>query len=111
MRVIAYYLEGEALDVHEKQLSSVTDDPEGEIFGESFQCTWAHALNALIKRFLTDDFLEDAYNSVTRATQEEEEDEATFAISISTNSCLFRLVFLKADVVNYYICGLKPSVL
>lgn len=34
MRVIAYYLEGEEIYVHEDQVRSVTDDPEKEIFGE-----------------------------------------------------------------------------
>lgn len=110
MRAIAYFLEGEALDVHEEQLSSATDDYEEELFGESRSCAWPHIIDALLKRFLTDDVLQEAYNSVTRAGQREGEDEAKFAVRLSSSSRLCRHVFRKADVVNYYLCGLKPSV-
>lgn len=96
--------------MHEEQLSSATDDYEEELFGESRRCEWPHIIDALLKRFLTDDVLQGSYNAVTRAEQREGEDEERFEVRLSTSSRFYSHVFRKADVVNYYLCGLKPSV-
>jgi len=66
--------------------------------------------SSLAQLFLTDDVLQEAYNSVTRGNQKDGEDEAAFATRLSKSSRLCRHVFRKADVVNYFVCGLKPSV-
>lgn len=71
MRVIAYYLDGEALYVPEEQLRKISDDPEKEQYGEITLCAWPHVLEALLKIFLTDDVFQGAYNAVTRAKQHE----------------------------------------
>lgn len=90
-------MEGEAVGVHKEQLSSATDELEEELFGESSLCTWAHVLVSMIKMFLTDDLLQDAYKSVSR---EEGEHEENFAVRMSRNSRLRLHLFCKADVVN-----------
>lgn len=38
LRIIAYYLNNEALDLHEEQMSTVVDDPEEESYGKSTMC-------------------------------------------------------------------------
>lgn len=65
---------------------------------------------ALLKRFFTDDVFQGAYNSVTRATQSEGEDEVNFFTRMSTSSLQCLHVFLKANFFNYYVCWLNPSV-
>lgn len=107
---MAYYLDEEAKKVHEEQTHSVKDDPEEGLFGESKLCSWTHVFDSLIRRFFTEDVLQDAYNYSTRSQKEEGEDEAKFALRLSKASRRFRHVFWKGDVLNYSICGLKPAV-
>lgn len=87
MREILYYLNGEALVVHEEKLRSVTDDPGEEIYGVRELCAWTQFVDALLKRFLTEEVLKEAYNSFNRATKREGEDEETFETRMSTRSC------------------------
>lgn len=86
MRFISYYLDGEALDVHEKQLITVTDDPEEKLYGESTLCERPHILNALTKRIMKDDVFQDAYITVPRATKREGEAEATISMIMYSSS-------------------------
>lgn len=100
LRVIAYYLEEEAREVNEEQNQVSTDDPEEELLGESIHCTWSHVIDALLRRFLTEEVLQNAYKYVTSAQQEEDEDEAKFSLRPSNACCLCLHVSRKADVVN-----------
>lgn len=110
LRVIAYYLYEEVRDVHEGQLCSVAEDTEEEVFGHSLSCTWYDVVETLLKRFLTDGVLHAAYNAVTRCAEKEGEDEANFATRLAKSRTRYRHVLRKADVVNYFVCGMKPSV-
>lgn len=67
MCVIAYHLDEDALDVHEKQVISATEDPEEELYGENLMCTWPQVVYALLHRFLTDDVLQRAHRKMTIA--------------------------------------------
>lgn len=58
MRVITYLIEEKARDVHQEQPSSDSEDPEEELFERKTSCTWAHLVDALIRRFLSGDFLQ-----------------------------------------------------
>lgn len=49
----------------------MADDPEEELFGHSAVCTCPNVVEALVKRFLTEDELQAVYNAVTRSSQEE----------------------------------------
>lgn len=44
MKLVAYYLDGEALNVNEEQLSTVEDDPEEKFYGERTLCAWPHVV-------------------------------------------------------------------
>lgn len=68
-------------------------------------------MDALIKRFLTNDVLQDLYKYVTSSTQDEGEIDAKFAVRMSPNSRPCFHAFRKDDVVNYFIWGFNPSVL
>lgn len=110
IRVIEYYFEEEALDVHEEKLSSGTDNPEEELFGEIDQCKRRNVADALMRRLITNGFLQKAYKAVTRDSQKEGKNEARFALRLRTSLRLCRHVFRKLDVVNSYIFRFKKSV-
>lgn len=65
-------------------------------------------MDALLKRFLTEDILQETINVVTRSIQKEGEDEEELEKMVSTGSRQCGHVFSKADVVNYYIWGMNP---
>lgn len=110
LRLLAYYLADDAMEVHEKNLSSATDDLELDLFGESTDCTWSHVIYSLLRRLLTDDILQVAYNNVTRAQQRPDEYEAAFVVHLRNGIRRCQQVFRKSDVINFYVPGLKTSV-
>ena len=66
-------------------------------------------MDSFIKRYLTEDILQAAYDKITDAKKKQDEDENTFAdrlISAARESCN---VFEDREPVNYYIRGLLPS--
>lgn len=110
VRVSAYFLGGEAKDVHAEQFALVEYEFDGDSPNSSDHGTWPHVVNALIRRFLTDDVLRSAYDAVARAEQMDEEDEAQFADRVSKASRLCRHVFGRHELVNYYVQGLNTAV-
>ena len=78
-------------------------------FESRTQSNWPQVINALLRRFLTDDVLQAAFDSVSRATQGEKEDEGSFAERISKSSRQCRHEFTRIDLVNYYVRGLHPA--
>lgn len=96
--------------MHEEQLITVAGNPEEELYGYNTPCAWSHVVDALFKRFLTNEVLQGEYNAVTRATKNEGEDEKKFSTRMFTSKIQRKHVFRKEDAVNYYILYLKPSV-
>lgn len=68
-------------------------------------------INALITRILKDGVLRQAHHSVARASKEGNEEEASYSDPVSKASRMFRGAFKRAEVVNHFVQGLKPSVL
>lgn len=110
VRVLVYYLSDEAQDVQEEQLSSATDNPEEDLYGEISVCKWSDIIDALLRRFLTDDILKESYDGVTLTKQLPDEDEAGFEISLSECSRGYRNVFRKENIVKFYVSRPKNSV-
>lgn len=109
MRIIYYYREEEARDVHEEQLWSVSEDPSKRCLVRS--CP--ENVLTLLTRW-SGGSLEKRYRRkpTTRwhEVKREGEDEASFASSILKSRRTCGNVFCKADVVKYYVFGLKDTV-
>lgn len=67
-------------------------------------------INALMKRFLIKNVLQEAHASVIRGSQWPDEDELEFEAHFSkpTRQCCH--TFTVMGNVNYYVCGLKSSI-
>lgn len=72
--------------------------------------TWPHVVHALLQRFITDEVLQTAYDALTRATQETNEDEVSFAQCSQEVARVCRHVFTPVEMVNCYIRGLHKLV-
>lgn len=88
----------------------MADDPETELFKQSTSSTWSHVGEALLRRFLTDDYLQTGYKAVTQAEPELSEDQSQVCGLLSKASSLCRHVFRQANVVNYFVCRFTPAV-
>ena len=73
-----YYLEGSAKTLYASQRSSGVRSEAGGLGG-----TWPYLIHELIKRYLTDDVLQSAYEQVTDARQKADEDENTVSDRIA----------------------------
>ena len=72
--------------------------------------SWPAVVDMLIKRYLTDDVLQDALDEVTRATQRPGEDVEAYAERIAKAVSTCSDVFTSADMTNHFIRGLKESI-
>lgn len=104
VRVLAYFLADDAKDAYQSQMSPGALDQ-----GTAFSMSWPYVVHMLIKRFLTDDVLQESYDGVTRAVQREGEDEINFAQRIMDAARLCRHVFSPAELVNHYVRGLTEA--
>ena len=101
---LAYYLEGQA-KTHYTALTTPGVRTTTSILGGM----WPALVDSFIKRYLTDDILQAAYENITDAKKKQDEDENVFAdrlISAARESCN---VLEDRELVNYYIRGLLPS--
>lgn len=62
IRTLTYYLEDEAKDVHEAQISDVDEDFDGEKYPPDTMCTWTFVIDALFWRFMTEEVLQEAHD-------------------------------------------------
>lgn len=69
-----------------------------------------HVIHALFRRFLSDIVLREAHDAVSRAEQRDDEDEDELSERICKASRLFRQVFSKDELVNFYVQQLRISV-
>lgn len=67
-------------------------------------------INALLRRFLRDEVLREAYNAVARATQSYREDEEKFAERLLRAAPLCRHVFRKDERVKFYVQRLRTAI-
>ena len=105
VRVLAYFLEGDAKDVYQAQTSA------GAVHvGDVLSQTWPYVVHHLLIRFLTDDVLQEAHDAVARATQRDDEDEVAFAQRIEHAARDCHHVFAPVDLVSHYVRGLKEAV-
>lgn len=77
VRVLAYFLAGEGKDVLSEHFSVVEVDLDGGSPDTSFQVSWPHVYQVLLRRFLTYEVLRKALDAVPRAAPERE-DEGQF---------------------------------
>lgn len=63
-----------------------------------------------LRRFLTDDVLQDVYNYFIGSQQEEGDDEAILSMRVLKVRGSCRHILRKVHVVNYFIFGLHPSI-
>ena len=105
VRVLAYYLTDDARTAYENQVT-----PGTVISDSGLNSTWPHVVHMFLVRYLTDEILQKAYDSVARATMKPDEDELQFAQRIMTNSRKCRNVFTPSELVQSYIMGLPESI-
>ncbi len=104
VRVLAFFLEGDAKDAYMAQMA-----PGTRSRGTPLSMTWPYVINMLLERFLSDDVLEEAHDEVTRAVQRDREDEMDFAQRILDASRVCRHVFTPTQLVNNFVRGLKEA--
>lgn len=104
VRVLAYFLKDDAKDTYQQQTSPGTNIP-----GRELEASWPFVINALLRRFLSDDVLQEAYDGVSRAVQREKEDETAFATRVMDASRVCRHVFTPSELVNAYVRGLHEA--
>ena len=102
--LLTYYLEGSAKTLYASQRSFGARPEAGALGG-----TWPYLIQELIKRCLTDDVLQSAYDRVPDARQKENEDENTFADRIAKAARDCCNVFQDGELVKYFIRGLLSA--
>ena len=105
VKMLPYFLRGEA----QVYLAGIAR--KGKLLsGGARNFTWPHAVQALLIRYASDDALSAAYDSVTRITQAQAEDENAFADRLQDAALQCANVFTQRDLVNYFVKGLQPGI-
>ena len=107
VRTMAFLLRGDAKNFYESRNQSATQNKGGSTMSE---LTWPRMVHAFIARYLTDDHLRTAYESVKRILQQPEEPEDGFAQRIERNAADCRQLFKENELVSYFIQGLLPRI-
>ena len=104
VRALHFFLDGDARRFYDSQCTTgvITTDPTKRF-------SWPHVINALIKRYLQDDVLQEAYEKVTMITQSPNEDENQYADRLDTATRACNYVFTDRLLVHHYVRGLLPS--
>lgn len=111
VHVLAYFLDGEAKDVHAELLGLFEIDFEeagSPVQSDHGSCP--HVIHALLPRLLSDDVLREPPDAVSRSEQREEKDLGGFAEPISKAARQFRHIFSKDELVNFYLQGFRTSI-
>ena len=74
------------------------------------ELTWPRMVHAFIARYLTDDHVKTACESVTRTVQQPEEPEDGFAQRIERNAADCCQIFKEHELLSYFIQGLFPRI-
>ena len=107
VRTMAFLLRGDAKNFYESRSQSATQNKGGSTMSE---LTWPRMVHAFIARYLTDDNLRTANESVTRILQQPEEPEDGFAQRIERNAVDCCQVFQEHELLSYFIQGLLPRI-
>ena len=104
--LITYYLKGSKKTLYASQRSSEVHSEAGALGG-----TWPYLIHELIKRYLTDDVLQSAYEQVTDARQKANEEENTFADRIAKAARDCSDVFRDRELVtiSYADCSQRQG--
>ena len=102
--LLSFYLEGLAESVYTAQTQS------GARSTNLLSKTWPLVVHALIKRFLTDDVLQEAYEKVTTVTEKSTEDENASAYRLGDLLRNCAGVFTDREIVQHYAIGLSPLI-
>ena len=107
VRTMAFLLRGDAKNFYESRSQSATQNKGGSTMSE---LSWPRMVHAFIARYLTDEHLRTAYESVTRILQQPEEPEDGFAQRIKRNAADCCQVFKEHELMSYFIHGLLPRI-
>ena len=72
--LLAFYLSKDAKSIYEVQVNPATASRAAMM-----HATWQHVINAMIRRFLTKEVLQEAFDEVDRAEKLDTKDEMLFA--------------------------------
>ena len=104
VRLLAFYLTGEASRFFDQQTS-----PGYLYSGTPRIFSWPNVIDALLKRYMSDHVLHEAYQQVTSISQAENEDESAYAARLSAAAQNCNHVFNERTLVHHYITGLLPT--
>ena len=107
VRTMTFLLRGDAKNFYEARSQSATQNKGNSTMSE---LTWPRMVHAFIARYLTDDHLSTAYESVTRILQQREETEDGFEQRIERKAADFCQVFKEHELVSYFIQGVLPRI-
>ena len=106
-RALYYLLGGEAQAFYTSRVATGLN-PSGGAKPNAF--TWPLVIHAIMQRYLTEDVLQEAYDSVTRARQGTDEDEDVFAVRMEASARNCSGVCGEHDLVSYYVQGLPETI-
>ena len=107
VRTMAFLLRGDSKNFYESRSQSATQIKGGSTMSE---LTWPRMVHDFIARYLMDDHLRAAYESVTRILQQPEEPEDGFGQRIERNAADCCQVFQEHELASYFIQGLLPRI-
>ena len=108
VRTMAFLLRGDAKNFYESRSQSPTQNKGGYTMRE---LTRPRMVHAFIARYLTDEHLRTAYESVSRILQKPEQPEDRLAQRIERNAADCCQVFKEHELASYFIQGLLPRIL
>ncbi len=104
VRVLHFFLDGEARTFYRSQTApGVSSFDAGRFY------TWPHVVDGMLKRYLHDDVLQAAYETVTHIAQRSDEDEEKYADRLHEASRNCHFVFSSRELVHHYVRGLLPT--
>ena len=107
VRTMAFLLRGDANNFYESRSQSATPIRGGPTMSKM---TWPRMLHTFIARYLTNDHLRTAYESVIRILQQPEDPQDGFARRIEQNGADCCQLFKDHKIVSYFIQGLLPRI-
>ena len=103
-RALNFFVTGEAERFYDSQTS-----PGYLSSGAVRRFTWPHLVDAFLKRYLSDDVLQEAYSKVTTIAQKAAENESDYAQRLSAAAQECNHVFTEHTLVHHFVNGLRPT--
>lgn len=108
--VLAQFLGGDARDMLSEKFALVDVELNGESPETSDQGSWLHVVNALLRRFVTDEELRKAHDTIEREEQSDRQDEGKFAERISKTTWPCCHMLTRDELENFHVHGLKTAI-